>query len=664
MLRFRASLPESGEPFESRREYIDDRTGESFTGLCHVMEWANEPITPKGTRGGPETPDMKLTPGFPWLTLVLGSGCLESLDSADGQELSHVPHNISACLMDRPELPDGTHPSELATEFAETLISSRLGAPPSTSAPHEPPPPSPDLELTAEALLLCALLTRFFYRTRAASLGALSRWGDDTAVAYGDDWDDVRAQVTDLAPALPLLDALLSRLKQADDQDARALHAVLSAIQATLKPASGLPGLRAPDLQVLTELAWYRITKRALVYPGWSDLLLDLSMRGGLPPLRHGQARPAFTRDDLGPKYVVERYQDVTRASWEARAAGTTERHQFYDSIATVLRLQAARFSEAEEADLPPIASAFVTSFDLELEMALLSQPELEAFVIALPFYLFRNRVDADLRMASLCWLGCVVTPDQEADSSAKLEGLLSPKEWFVLSGTQDGHYRSEEYASFPIVVRLAGCPLIGRPHVASGAAPGAVDFEALKKVFPEEPVPQSSIDDGPQRGLPGAGLPADPNLDASVIEASLGHAVLLDEYVALQQTAMESYLYMPKGQRLKDVRRYGLPSEISGPAPAFARFWAIMGVQIRDSAIRYRLASQIPTPPPSGGPRRSGMVVSRHLDAADQDLLFWFGFDIVRGACRDFHEDFTHYAKHLARPSIRIASNQLCPIQ
>jgi hypothetical protein len=79
-----------------------------------------------------------------------------------------------------------------------------------------------------------------------------------------------------------------------------------------------------------------------------------------------------------------------------------------------------------------PLASAFVTSFDLELEMALWSQPNAEPFILAMPVNVLIGTGPS--RAASTCWVGCMVTPRRLPDPAAELAALRTPQDWFVLS--------------------------------------------------------------------------------------------------------------------------------------------------------------------------------------------------------------------------------------
>jgi hypothetical protein len=146
-------------------------------------------------------------------------------------------------------------------------------------------------------------------------------------------------------------------------------------------------------------------------------------------------------------------------------------------------------------------------------------------------------------------------------------------------------------------------------------------------------------------------------------------HALLLDEYAAMQQTAAEFFNYRPDQATQNEVR-YGLPIEITGvDARFFARFWTVMGVQVGDSGVRYRLTSQMMSPTMGSGPLRmvpdrSGVVINRRMNSAVRDLLYWYGFDVVKARSEDFLADLDHYVKHLQGPQRRSRWEDPCPIE
>jgi hypothetical protein len=339
----------------------------------------------------------------------------------------------------------------------------------------------------------------------------------------------------------------------------------------------------------------------------------------------------------------------VTEKSWHTVRADSepSGRDDFYRSAATLL-IEQARYRRREpRASKPPLASAFVTSFDLELEMALLSAPDAEPFVVAMPVNLLVGYPGHGRpRRALTCWLGCTVYPDHKLDPQAQLSRLLRPDEWFLMS---DPRFAVRAHADMPLVVRLNGCPLIEWPKNWLEDEKFRPVRQAILELFAK-----GGFDYDEEAGLP----------------LELSHAVLIDEYVSMQQAAVELFVSTKSGE-VDDKVRYGLPEPITGvPNDTFARFWMVLGVQVGDSSVRYRFATQVASPalldPRSGDPvdpEHSGVVVNWRTDAMVRDLLAWYGFDVILGDCQAHRQDLDHYIRHLQEPSKRASPNQRCPL-
>lgn len=150
--------------------------------FCNALEEIHDPL-----------PTLYKRHGFPWITLVLGSGCLEASQDISGTEIREVPAIVQRLLAEEPPLPDGTNSAKLAAAFAASLIADRLG--PSafpgfhdSGAMAEPDDPRRASQAsfedkidrkTAQLLLCAALLTRLYHLASAAAPDALSRTGHD-----------------------------------------------------------------------------------------------------------------------------------------------------------------------------------------------------------------------------------------------------------------------------------------------------------------------------------------------------------------------------------------------------------------------------------------------------------------------------------------------------
>src|SRR5580693_7660151 len=350
--------------------------------FCNALEEIHTPLGPLYKRSG-----------YPWITLVLGSGCLEAGHDISGTRVRDVPAIVQRLLAAVDPLPDGTNAAKLAGAFAASLIADRLG--PSASrdsgddseAAAEPGDPRPqagdsfdtatDLK-TAKLLLCAALLTRLYHLASAAAPDALSRTGHDRVSLPIGRAGSAELETDALQPVLVLLEELISSAEEnGHDPGDAVLH----------------QSLRVADIQLLTELCWYSLTQGTSVYPGWNDLLLHLSTRSSPALFDRWLPRPAFDDIDAACQFVEQRYAATTRLSWtQLEDDDQTDRERFYATVAAVLRQQAAlREGFLQSSPLqPPIASAFVTSFDLELEMAMW-RSSTEPFVVAVPMNLLQD---------------------------------------------------------------------------------------------------------------------------------------------------------------------------------------------------------------------------------------------------------------------------------
>jgi hypothetical protein len=627
--------------------------------FCNALEEIHDPL-----------PALYKRHGFPWITLVLGSGCLEASQDISGTEIREVPAIVQRLLAEEPPLPDGTNSAKLASAFAASLIADRLG--PSAlpgfhdgEAMAEPDDPrrASDASFedkidrkTAQLLLCAALLTRLYHLASAAAPDALSRTGHDR-VSMPTGWaGSAELQSDALQPTLELLEKLMASVNHSSPATEDAvLDQALRKIDESLRSPRSRPSLRVADIQLLTELCWYFLTEGTSVYPGWNDLLLHLSTR--TPPALFDRwlPRPAFDDIDAACRFVEDRYRDATRRSWEQLVdEDQSDRERFYATVAGVLRQQAAlRRSTPQSSPVqPPIASAFVTSFDLELEMAMW-RSSTEPFVIAVPMNLLQDITEpAAAHLASVCWLGCLIRPDHSIPQAQQLEKLRAPAEedWFLLGG---GTRYELTYGNYPVVVRLSGSPLMKAPRLwtEDGSRWNDLCHQLLDAYHIELPADSQNPN------------PASPEL-------RMAHVALLDEYSAMQHAASEFFVYQP-GQSNERVR-HGLPAALTGTrGSAFARFWMMMGVQVSDSSIRYRFASQMTVPrnidgesvkaPPT--PLRAGLVVNWRTDDTFRDLLGWYNFDVVTDRCENFQTDLQHYLRHLQSQTHKPAPRSVCEL-
>jgi hypothetical protein len=338
---------------------------------------------------------------------------------------------------------------------------------------------------------------------------------------------------------------------------------------------------------------------------------------------------------------LAEQYRDVTEASWSARLEqGEHRQPTLHDRVAAVLRRQAALQGRNPGPGTLPLASAFVTGFDLELELALLAAGQ--SFVLALPAFVETTDPAEEV---SVVWLGRVV---EALDSPGAGElPIFDAGSWLVLSGASQFGRTDEHHRHLPVVVRLTGCPAIALPDLS--------EDPVLRRQVVE-------IVDG-VAGAPRAGNPEDDDEATTVLHP----AFVLDEYVAGVLGATESFLDHVDNARL------GLPRWITGTPGGvnaqFARFWLVLGSQLNDSSIRQRLVVQLTSPAlnaptPDVRPRRMGLIVNRRLGPLDCRLMQWQGFDIVEDRCEMLSDHLDHYAAHLDNVGVRCDPEKRCNLQ
>lgn len=212
-----------------------------------------------------------------------------------------------------------------------------------------------------------------------------------------------------------------------------------------------------------------------------------------------------------------------------------------------------------------------------------------------------------------ISWVGCVVHPNHSLKPGDQLEKLRQPSEWFDLTESN-----LQEYMNYPIVVRISGAPLIRLPKLSEKSA---LEHSLRLRLDISDRTP-----------------------------LTLTHAILLDEYSAMQQTATELFVF--RNNQETDVR-YGLPPQLTAGSEGADRFWLVLGVQVNDSGVRFRLAAQLASLSWIGQSRgslrsRTGVMVNRRLDSSAPELLHWAGFDVVEDRCEEWSSDIEHLVEHL----------------
>ena len=696
--------------FASRDDYIVQRVISRNPELCQVMQQAANLLRQDAGRFEPGSGWV----GFPWLTIVFGSGALE-LHDRRGLAAQAFANEVEALIKEEHsksplewDAADDEAPSTNARAFALALIRDRMGDAPERADGQMLTQFTPQVEPVAAKLVYVAyLLTHFFHSVRAGMGEPTSRWDyDDVAKLTAEsrrtgapDADDLAERVSRLM--WDVLDLLGGPEAPDRSPNTKAPLPIQKSVRALLEEViKGLEPtgrdrrreLRSYHLRLLTEVAWYFLTLGTPIYPGWTDLLLALMLEEGARTDRtFRSARPRYPDLRDLPKLVAGIYEPATKTSWEmtmdrlqsgdggvssadwsdiAADRGRT-RVNLYWAAAEVLwaQAQACQGIPKDQDPLPP-AAAFVTSFDLELDMALLATARGRTFRVALPVHLIQ-RIDKDSAQAELCWLIADVKPGSQQLDPGDLAALRNPVNWRLLTSEFD----PDELRATPIVIHLSGCPLFSLPDPGKSAGD-----EAIQKIL-------ADLSDFPA---------AQNGAAARHDEYAFVHAVTVDEYLALRQSEAE-LIWSSWNPPNSDARRNrALPQDLMINGLDNPRFWISMGVPVGDAAIRHRLISQLSrqrivalrapdrTPASSGpgllgarpGPDLelvgpigesavSGSQAAMSIDSAgavgvavntrigddETSLLYWVGFDVVQADCNGFIHDLRHYARHLADP-------------
>lgn len=687
-------------------EYLRSRRGGAAVvpSLCYAVEsyFAN---------GSVEHRDDPIR-GFPWLTPVLGSGCLELVDR--DWLTDALGDAVDEALRGR-WLPDGSEDQATsARAFARSLVTSRL--PPTTLGAETVVASIEVSDLACEMTLIGALLTRFYHRVRAAGPEAMSRRGDDAA-AFDPQLGVFELRDLDrtvLEPLRNLVTAVARRFRANEHPklSPTVQQAIATLLERLRTQLEGRPRIHIQQVRLVTEVAWYILTLQPTLYPGWADLLLQLMLGDDAAQPDTARERPQFSDLQLLPAAIRHLFLAPTHESWEefdpdtkpagrerrlhkstarllwnewrvleywraTRASAEDSSRQALElerrardlldddpddpegrtdqERASMLRQQATKLRMSVPA--PPPAVAFVTSFDVELPMALwTTAPNRSPFSIVMPVHVLQGSDPT----AELCWLMADVHPTNQGSWSDRLHEIIGPDEpavdgdaaeddgsgprgWRLLgSGSGEPDLRSK-----PIVVFLNGCPLVRLPDLRSEAATRL------------------------REQLPAAGVSIGPS-------TTLEHAATVDEYLAISQSATELVSMMS----LDGVSR-ALPPDLTQDGDDNPRFWLAMGVPVGDPAVRHRVVSQINAqtvrdgigaPPPRKGTREedaagseassveavvqtvkdvAGVAVNLRIGEEDANLLFWLGLDVVTDNCGLLAEHIERFARHMGSDGV-----------
>lgn len=570
----------------------------------------------------------------PWVTPVIGPGAI-----ADHDELESMLLTVSRATISVTDEPGRA----LTADFVKSLLHDRLGIdllviPAGDSAALE----AVDQRLGA-LLHAAARLGRAFHAIKAQGTPVAGHRDEETATLPAGAVARFEIDEEFLEPARRAIRAATEHWPESADGQDRKVRRVLEESLGRLAAPDQPAQVVYRDVRALTELCWAALV--ASYYRGWTDLLWGLFMHGQhFPPTASAQGpRPLVDAKGIAADKVSEWLLDRTRSIRPSDRAGDQDPTppSLHDLVAKMLATQAAfiRESGTEDARRPPMASAFVTGFDVELEKSLLRLEPGSPFVIAVPFEL---TVMGRPEWNRIVWLGCCVEP------SGDIEDLLNPDpdRWFELTAVRasdrlpveirtEGSIREEQsqpplLGSVPCVVRLTGAPLISKPELDHSPALMRGILRLLEPALKRDEEPPGSQ------------------------ELKLEHAVLVDETMALSHTAA----LLDGGQstvRQRGVPGYGLPPDLltSRGSLGLVRFWLLLGVQLADAAVRHTITMQLGmrssrTARNTLVPLSNGLAINERLTGEAEEALTRLGVDLLRGSVGPIGAELEHYTQHL----------------
>lgn len=618
-------------------------------GLLYFPSWRVDGSTPSfasayGVTGfAPDPPLLRLAalrvrgaetdPGrvFPWVTFVLGSGCLAGETTSESDQASSVHEGVAALVdaaFDAVTL-DGLRGSdraevakvlgspalrELASEFIVELASSRtpgqVGAWLAETQSLESPF-ADRREFGLLAALGAALGARLYLETTSLTRVTLTSPQRETVTFDPADFPQLHR--IDEAVREPLA-ALVKALNVSALRQEPGVGAFLRVIEIVATDRSVV----RERVEVLGAFAWHFLTAGTSVYPGWSDILLfQAAETSGIadfldvPMLRRPKLHSLveFGTPDTDA-WLVTRLREVTERSWSEHADRvSSERELFYGAVADTLIQQAA--VNANPQANAPLATAFIAGFDVELEMSLLrrlaaSTDGPREIAVVAPVFHVRPGGGYD---TSLCWIWKKVRVDGERPLAELLDGggwQYNDEKRGRLAGQLRG---------LPVVVHLSGAPLL-------------------------------TVTGGDIAGLPGWRT-----------QHQIRPALLLDEYTSLIQVALD--LRQVDGRLAAELTSD--PVVASSRLSCGPRYWAFVGVQLSDPAVRLRLLShEISTEWGNATDKHRetetlstadrGVVVNTWSPVSERQLFHWQGFGVVKAEAKEMTADIERLREFAAR--------------
>lgn len=616
----------------------------------------------------------------PWVTPVVGSGpigfpqdfpakaawlpqlVLREMEAGDGTGLRG---DLDALVV------SGADPRLFVPAFVNGLVTRRYGSPiDPVSGDSEPPNLTID-QSVVWVVVAAAQLTRTFHRMSLDSSRPISRWGSEMAqVAH----DDPRA--AELAEEyLPLLELACSKasaalarraagLRVGDEpatnpqQAATALLAIRELIVAIHDKVRALDTqIMLAHLEQLTDLSWYLLAQVVLddIDPGWTSLLLQLVLTQP-NVVATGSFRPRWKELEAIANGVRDVYSRAA-SSASARRRGPeleTEVSGFYNSVAEVMWSQSATVSWASSRQREPAAGepgeidwvlprpvTWVCSFDYEVELALwrtaANAGRSAQFAVVMPVYV---RQTGRPSHGTMVWLEATIDVPRGAGALSDEEFFrraTTVSSWRLLSNTTGEAGAGDETQHRPVVVHLLGCPLLDLPDITPPSA-------GTTTVAGQNLLRGALIEAGAL--VVSNRSNADPDPDPSAPRRSdLVHAVTVDEVLAVRQTARDW------SESSDTTNSPSLPLDLFRTAGPASRVYAVLGVPLRDPAVRLRVTAVLSRGALNinhGDDDGLGLFVNKRIDDEELTVMNALGLDVYRTRCEEFGESLRGYARWL----------------
>lgn len=629
-----------------------------------------------------DRPEM-VDAAYVWPTVVLGAECLQVVgpDNILRSRLIRVLHTLDVRL--RPLLDSDGISSADVLLFVRELVEDRLGIGVESEDLGDPdvrPRFSPwQLWLIVSA----AACSKAYFTERA------SRWeGAPRSSAEPCRQNAKRA-----------LAQLLQTIK--NEKQTKDLAHIRDLAGEIFERVGGRDVISPSRLQSLTEFAWNELVgvlSHHGGYPSWSELLVRLSRQD---KARWYQGRPIMVSSGSlaeSPNMVVRALTDewnVSSERWRSRQVGAASEEQrmvFYEQTADLIFRQAdirnrlvqrAAQEKLRRTELfhsllgtdsvadhgipaeplrgsvrtgsPPPAVVYVTTFDLEFELACITREERSPFIVVLPIHLI-DRLDDSSRTTTL-WAGRLVNPANGFDQAVESLRRCPASGWFLLSTVEqvgNGLLTSGETDAqrgeiqllkdalglgetttpkesvdqlyrYPIVVHLMGAPLVEPPKIQHDTGRSPVpELTQFGKVAVAVAGLHETYEAKKKKAKDNPHLPR--------VEVNAVSMTLLEEVNAIRASLPE---VIPADHNTRRLPR-NLPGALwHGFSDPYWRYWLLAGVALNDPVVRYRVLAQLLgdglTRPQVDGqrwPKHSGLAISRGLlDERAYEALKWCRF-------------------------------------